>query len=188
MEKQSAIDRVELAKSTESTAKAETPESPETNEAVQKYLPAGVAAEDIPKLKLTRAQLRSIGIKRKAEPSEKQKARNAAAAERFRQMHKKTKEEKLAGEAERAREFEEKTKIKLAEKERKPYTKKPKVKLAPVPPEPDSESESTEETEYVAKKARKASKTASAIAKLDERIARVAQPYTNPYYAAMMRR
>lgn len=165
------------------------PETPETNDAIQKYLPAGVAAEDIPKLKLTRAQLKSIGIKRKEPPSEKQKLRNEAAANRFREMHKKQKEEKLAAEAGRARDFEEKAKVKIAEKERKPYTKKPKVKLAPIPPEPDSETESTEETEYVAKKAKKASKTASAIAKLDQRIARVAQPsYVNPYYAAMMQR
>lgn len=164
----------------------ETPAT-ETNDAIQKYLPAGVAAENIPKLKLTRAQLKSIGIKRKEPPSEKQKIRNEAAANRFREMHKKQKEEKLAAEAGRARDFEEKAKVKIAEKERKPYTKKPKVKLAPIPPEPDSETESTEE-EYVAKRAKKASRTASAIAKLDERIARVAQPYTNPYLAAMMRR
>ena len=171
------------------------PETPETldgeNETLRKYLPDGVAAENFPKLKLTRAQLKSIGIKRKQEPSEKQKLRNQAAANRFREMHKKTKADKLAGEAERAKEFETKTNIKIAEKERKPYTKKPKVKLAaPIPQEPDSETESSEETEYVAKKAKKASKTAAAIAKLDQRISRVAQPpaYVNPYYAAMMRR
>ena len=165
--------------------------TPETldgeNQTLLKYLP-GVTAEDIPKLKLTRAQLKSIGIKRKQEPSEKQKIRNEAAAIRFRELHKKTKAEKLAAEQERTQEFEQKTNIKIAEKERKPYTKKPKVKLAPIPPEPDSETESTEETEYVAKKTKKASKTASAIAKLDQRIARVAQPYVNPYYAAMMKR
>lgn len=170
----------------------EKPEIPQTldgeNETLRKYLPADVAPENYSKLKLTRAQLKSIGIKRKEPPSEKQKLRNAAAANRFREMHQKKKEEKLAGEAERAKEFETKTNIKIAEKDRKPYTKKPKVKLAPIPPEPDSETESTEETEYVAKKAKKASKTASAIAKLDQRIARVAQPYTNPYLAAMMRR
>lgn len=180
-----------MESSTMSIAQASKPETLDgENETLRKYLPADVAPEDIPKLKLTRAQLKSIGIKRKQEPSEKQKVRNAAAAERFREMHKKQKDEKLAGEAGRAREFEEKTNIKIAEKERKPYTKKPKVKLAPIPPEPDSETESTEETEYVAKKAKKASKTASAIAKLDQRIARVVQPppYVNPYYAAMIKR
>jgi hypothetical protein len=166
----------------------ETPETPETSDAIQKYLPAGVAAEDIPKLKLTRAQLKSIGIKRKEPPSEKQQIRNEAAANRFREMHKKQKEEKLAAEAGRVRDFEEKARVKIAEKERKPYTKRPKVKLAPIPPEPDSDTESSEEAEYVVKKAKKASRTASAIAKLDQRIARVAQPYTNPYLAAMMRR
>ena len=172
----------------------EKPEIPQTldgeNETLRKYLPADVAPENYSKLKLTRAQLKSIGIKRKEPPSEKQKLRNAAAANRFREMHQKKKADKLAGEAERAKEFETKTNIKIAEKDRKPYTKKPKVKLAPIPPEPDSETESTEENEYVAKKAKKASKTASAIAKLDQRIARVAQPsaYVNPYLAAMMRR
>lgn len=172
----------------ESIAQASDPEVVNDEETLRKYLPVEVATQDIPKLKLTRAQLKSIGIKRKQEPSDKQKIRNEAAAERFREMHKKQKEEKLAAEAGRARDFEEKAKVKIAEKERKPYTKKPKVKLAPIPPEPDSETESTEETEYVTKKAKKASKTASAIAKLDQRIARVAQPYTNPYLAAMMRR
>ncbi len=156
------------------------------NQTLLKYLPS---VEDIPKLKLTRAQLKSVGIKRKEPPSEKQKLRNEAAANRFREMHKKSKADKLAGEQARTQEFEQKTNIKIAEKERKPYTKKPKVKLAsPTPPEPDSETESTEESEYVTKKAKKASKTASAIAKLDERISRVAQPYANPYLAAMMRR
>ena len=158
------------------------------NQTLRQYLPTEIAPADYFKLKLTRAQLKSVGIKRKQEPSEKQKIRNQAAANRFREMHKKTKADKLAGEQARAQEFEQKTKIKIAEKERKPYTKKPKVKLsAPTPPEPNSETES-EESEYVTKKAKKASKTASAIAKLDERISRVAQPYANPYLAAMMRR
>ena len=173
----------------ESIEQASNPEVVNDEETLRKYLPDGVAAEDFPKLKLTRAQLKSIGIKRKQEPSDKQKIRNEAAAARFREMHKKQKEEKIAAEAGRARDFEEKAKVKIAEKERKPYTKKPKVKLAPIPPEPDSETESTEEAEYVTKKAKKASKTAAAIAKLDQRISRVAQPpaYVNPYYAAMMR-
>lgn len=158
------------------------------NETLRKYLP-DVAPENYAKLKLTRAQLKSIGIKRKEPPSEKQKLRNEAAANRFREMHKKSKADKLAGEQERTQAFEQQAKVKIAEKERKPYTKKPKVKLAaPIPQEPDSETESSEEAEYVVKKAKKASKTASAIAKLDERISRVAQPYTNPYLAAMMRR
>lgn len=169
-------------------------DKPETldgeNQTLRQYLPVEIAPADYSKLKLTRAQLKSVGIKRKQEPSEKQKIRNEAAANRFREMHKKTKAEKLAGEQARTQEFEQKTNIKIAEKERKPYTKKPKVKLAPIPPEPDSETESTEEDEYVAKKAKKASKTAAAIAKLDQRMSRVAQPpaYTNPYYAAMMGR
>ena len=158
------------------------------NETLRKYLP-DVAPENYAKLKLTRAQLKSIGIKRKEPPSEKQKLRNEAAANRFREMHKKSKADKLAAEQERTQAFEQQAKVKIAEKERKPYTKKPKVKLAaPIPQEPDSETESSEETEYVAKKTKKASKTASAIAKLDQRIARVAQPYVNPYYAAMMKR
>ena len=176
-------------------------DKPETldgeNETLRKYLP-DVAPENYSKLKLTRAQLKSIGIKRKEPPSEKQKLRNEAAANRFREMHKKTKADKLAGEQERTQAFEQQAKVKIAEKERKPYTKKPKVKLAcindagaknaPIPPEPDSETESTEEAEYVTKKAKKASKTAAALAKLDQRISRVAQPYNNPYLAAMMRR
>jgi hypothetical protein len=170
----------------------ETTQTPETldgeNETLRKYLP-DVAPENYAKLKLTRAQLKSIGIKRKEPPSEKQKLRNEAAANRFREMHKKSKADKLAGEQERTQAFEQQAKVKIAEKERKPYTKKPKVKLAaPIPQEPDSETESSEEAEYVVKKAKKASKTVSAIAKLDERISRVAQPYTNPYLAAMMRR
>jgi hypothetical protein len=165
------------------------------NETLRKYLP-DVAPENYSKLKLTRAQLKSIGIKRKEPPSEKQKLRNEAAANRFREMHKKTKADKLAGEQQRTQAFEQQAKVKIAEKERKPYTKKPKVKLAacearpaaPIPPEPDSETETSEEEQYVTKKAKKASKTAAAIAKLDERMSRVAQPYVNPYYAAMMNR
>ena len=73
----------------------EKPEIPQTldgeNETLRKYLPADVAPENYSKLKLTRAQLKSIGIKRKEPPSEKQKLRNAAAANRFREMHQKKK-------------------------------------------------------------------------------------------------
>lgn len=167
---------------------SETPSPPQ-----EQSSPPSIA-EKIPELKLSKRQRDVLGItKPKREPTDKEKERNAKAAERLRAYHadRKAQESKVVTDKVKTIEASSRVRIKDPDPPKK-RAKHTRVKSdsedgeAEDAEESESESEpDSEQQQTVRKHAKKATKTIKAIKKLDKRIREVsrAQP-TNPYTAA----
>lgn len=133
-----------------------------------------------PELKLSKRQQKILGVKITREKTESEKKRIAEATDRLKRYNEKRKRERLEAEASKKAELGKRARVKIVEKVK---VSKPKRKRV----ESDSEESETDDSE-IAYRAKKASRAARAIAKLDEKMTRVASHAPiNPYTAAFMR-
>ena len=141
---------------------------------------APVADFSNPELKLSKRQQRILGVKITKEKSDAEKKRIVVATERLLKYNEKRKRERLEAEEAAKAELGKKARVRIIDKAKSA----PKRKRVVESSESGSDSNSSE-IEY---RAKKASRAARAIAKLDEKMSRVASRVPqNPYTAAFMR-
>ena len=158
------------------TTKDDTPTPEKSTEK-----PKDVSDFSNPELKLSKRQQKILGVKITREKTESEKKRIAEATERLKKYNERRKRERLDAEASKKAELGKRARVKIVEK------MKPRVSKRKRPVESESEESESDDSE-IEYRAKKASRAAKAIAKLDEKMTRVASHVPmNPYTAAFMR-